>query len=147
MKRLFLSISLMLILFSMSQAQSDIQFRIICHDYTNEVFVEDENKPFYRLKKDASYPNTSKLEVTNLNKQDMKEWTRKISVYNSNDESLFDIPEIHKNRVFCMPIQQLLAGLTKGETITVCVTGIPKDPDMAQVVKLGKIVLLTIIVE
>ncbi len=152
MKKRFIAIVLTVLCsvhfnFLLAQDEEGPIFHIVCDGAIQDInlYNQEKAKPEFILSKTKLYDAKSMFEISNLSPSDISAQNRSFGIYKA-DSWVMDIPASKKNKVFCLKTATLLAGLQAGK-YEVYTLAIPSDPEIAKLVKPGRVKVCTIIVE
>lgn len=133
--------------FLLAQDEEGPVLHIVCDGVSQDItlFDTEKTKPEFILSKTKLYDAKSVFEISNLSKSDIASQNRSFFIY-KDDSWIMDIPTTKKNKVFCIKSGDITNKLQPGK-YEVFTIAIPSDPEIAKLVKPGRVKVCTIIIE
>ncbi len=133
--------------FLLAQDEDSPVLHIVCDGVQQDITLYNEDKATaeFKLSNKKIYSSTSIFEISNLSKTDRASQNRSFFIY-KDDTWVMDIPSTKKNKVFCIKSTEIIKKLQPGmyEVYTIA---IPSDPEIAKLVKPGRVKVCSIIIE
>lgn len=141
------AIIFLLMIISLQSFSQDRMVNVAVLNDSLKILLEENNSEKIIHMNTTNVSSSDKFLISTLFWQDEKEWNRTFKICNDGDAEIFDIPAKGNKGIFCAKLNDIVPLLQKGNTYYLWTAALPKDPKMAMVVKVPRMLVCKIVVD
>lgn len=138
MKILLLSLAIILTNRTFSQ---DRKIMLSVSSDTLSVLLDDDNEEKVIHIKASNISSNDEFHISVLFWKDEMKWHRTFVLNNEEGMEITEIPEKGKHGIYCLKLNVLIPLLQKGDLYSLYTVSLPKDPKLAMVVKVPRVLV------
>lgn len=124
--------------FTSAAFSQNLQFTVSAFDKTITVSPDEENTDnVFTFKVDQLNQPNSLITIHILHEETDKDWKRNFSIYDSTDNAIQDFVFM-KDGSYCIKLQNIASKLKVNNNYFIYTIALPKDPQKAMLVKIGR---------